>query len=424
MVEKISYGILAFLIVFLSMQDLLLAAIYDKTANVGLVKVFLVGKEVMILFGLIAMIELFRKGKCIYADLLIAVFFLIIFIYSIIGFFFYDFKSVVSEARSFISVFLVYFMMRSVSDIYKIKRLMQILIITGTWVIFFAYIELGVLSFWSDIVPIGKYMVDVKGLENLYYSASGVPDNYYRNGNRRMVSVFGDPLFFGYFLFIYILFLSLYYQIFLQGRLRFLLVFSVFTLFLSYVRGPIVAYIAMMMFQFFRRNVYVRIFSVVLVVAITPYVVYSSGDLYNSFMNNVAGSNLGHIEAFINGMLGIVESPLGVGVGGAGTLAGAYGGSVYGNTENTLLNLWLQGGFVSVLAFVSILISWLVYLYKDSSDYVGNVLKNTYIGFLFALAILMFISPQLWALRTGYYFFLFVGVIVSLKGYKRVGYSR
>ena len=343
------------------------------------------------------------------ADLVILVFYGLILIYSVIGFLSgFSLKAIIVEFRSFTSIFSVYFLTRSafLHDASR-GRLPRVFFYIGAVVIIFALIEPKIINLWTDIAPVGKYMVDVKGLVNLYYSVSGVPDNFFRNGVRRFVSTFGEPLFFGYFAVAYF-----YFCAFSNAKNKWnylILACIVFVLIFSYVRGAILSLvigIVLGKFLCLSNKIKILVGATSSVLLSVTFLVYISIDSYTI---RLEGSNLGHYQGLVYGLESVYHRILGVGVGGAGTFAGAITNTSYSNTENAILNLWLQAGVFSVATLLLIFLLWSKHMQSERN----KKFKQYYMMVSCSILAMSLISPQIWALKTGFYYAFLIGYLVS-----------
>ena len=138
MTEKSSFYILVFLVCFSPVQDLFLSLLYSIHPNVTLIKSIIYLKEFVVLFGFFVIFKLALNKKLIVPDLFLVAFFLMIFVGSIVGLFLYPIKSVLSEARSFISIFLVYFISRGIENHDLLRRLLKTIIGVGLFIVIFA----------------------------------------------------------------------------------------------------------------------------------------------------------------------------------------------------------------------------------------------------------------------------------------------
>ena len=82
-----------------------------------------------------------------------------------------------------------------------------------------------------------------------------------------MVSTYGDPLFFGYFVLCFIYILDFYAKIFKIRYLFLLKIFSIVTLLFSYVRGPAVIYLCVFVYGLFEKSRFLMMLSVFLSVS-------------------------------------------------------------------------------------------------------------------------------------------------------------
>tara|TARA_B100001939_G_scaffold12290_1_gene10642 strand:+ start:203 stop:1579 length:1377 start_codon:yes stop_codon:yes gene_type:complete len=357
-------------------------------------------------------------------DKLFLSFVILIILYTIMPIGEADLISKIIYAKNILIIPLVYFMGRNLEFSDKVymnlKNIFLGVIITSFVFVFFEFIfsthfhsfinYSNYNSIVNEIDPQGNY-----GLSWSFESQGARP---------RYAAFFADPLELSaslLFLFSFIIFFF-YKRVNFSNILPFILI--IFLLLMSFSRGAIVACFGIVLFSLLINQKYRILFTMFSISVILSLLTYFLGgeDLQYLIIDTLKFENtssLGHLIEWIEGILSILENPLGIGLAMSGN-AGGVDQSLKVGGENQFLIFGVQMGIIAIIIYSVILLTVIVRslkLYLDTKD-----LKHKHISFIVACTKFGLILPLLTANAELY---LFVSLISwLLAGYVEKTYLK
>ena len=295
----------------------------------------------------------------------------------------------------------------------NLKKIFLVIIVSSSVFVFFEFIfsthfhsfinYSNYNSIVNEIDPQGNY-----GLSWSFESQGARP---------RYAAFFADPLELSaslLFLFSFIIFFF-YKRVNFSNILPFILI--VFLLLMSFSRGAIVACFGIVLFSLLINQKYRILFTMFSVLVILSLLTYFLGgeDLQYLIIDTLKFENtssLGHLIEWIEGILSILENPLGIGLAMSGN-AGGVDQSLKVGGENQFLIFGVQMGIIAIIIYSVILLTVIIRslkLYVDTKD-----LKHKHISFIVACTKFGLILPLLTANAELYLF-------VSLVSWLLAGY--
>ena len=197
----------------------------------------------------------------------------------------------------------------------------------------------------NEIDPQGNY-----GLSWSFESQESSP---------RYASFFADPLEFSASLILFFSFILFYFHTSFK-KVHFIFLFLIFiSLFLSFSRGAIVASLGVVLFSLLIHEKYKILLYIFLSSVVFLFVLYnfSSEEIQYIIIDTIKFENtssLGHLIEWIEGILSILENPLGIGLAMSGN-AGGVDQSLKVGGENQFLILGVQMGAIALFVYTLIL---------------------------------------------------------------------
>ena len=424
---NISRGSFEFLLYYICLAlpfyATLQAQVFEIFNNELLVNMIKLSKDLIFFYALL--IFLFGKKESIFnrtftfskLDKLFLSFVILIILYTIIPLGEADLISKIIYAKNILIIPLVYFIGRNLEFSDKVymnlKKIFLGVIITSSVFIFFEFIfsthfhsfinYSNYNSIVNEIDPQGNY-----GLSWSFESQGAKP---------RYAAFFADPLELSaslLFLFSFIIFFF-YKRVNLSNVLPSILI--VFLLLMSFSRGAIVACFGIVLFSLLINQKYRILFAIFFISVILSLLTYFLGgeDLQYLIIDTLKFENtssLGHLIEWIEGILSILENPLGIGLAMSGN-AGGVDQSLKVGGENQFLIFGVQMGIIAIIIYSVILLTVIVRslkLYLYTKD-----LKHKHISFVVACTKFGLILPLLTANAELYLF-------VSLVSWLLAGY--
>ena len=399
------------------------AQVFEIFNNELLVNLIKLSKDFIFFYALL--IFTFGKNESIFnrtftfsnLDKLFLSFVILIILYTIIPVGEADLISKIIYAKNILIIPLVYFMGRNLEFSNKVymnlKKIFLGVIIASFVFVFFEFIfsthfhsfinYSNYNSIVNEIDPQGNY-----GLSWSFESQGARP---------RYAAFFADPLELSaslLFLFSYLIFFF-YNRVNLLNLLPFILI--VFLLLMSFSRGAIVACFGIVLFSLLINQKYRILFTIFFISVILSLLTYFFGgeDLQYLIIDTLKFENtssLGHLIEWIEGILSILENPLGIGLAMSGN-AGGVDQSLKVGGENQFLIFGVQMGIIAIIIYSVILLTAIIRslkLYVDTKD-----LKHKHISFVVACTKFGLILPLLTANAELYLF-------VSLVSWLLAGY--
>lgn len=237
--------------------------------------------------------------------------------------------------------------------------LLRVFLVTHAIVCAFGFFELFFLplEFWSLVVQIGGFLVDVKGLQPDQNSNHlGLWANHIMHGMRRMVSFYGDPHSLGQASVVPVVYVA---ALVASGRRQWLPLLALFmgALALSVHRESIFAtLLALGLLAWIRRDHHARIGSVALWLLFGGLVLSTLGsELLTNTVTGQESSASVRTQFLQEAAENLDQYWLGRGIGQAGGFASGEGVVAEGVGENSYMALMGQAGLLSVLLFLGFL---------------------------------------------------------------------
>jgi len=399
------------------------AQVFEIFNNELLVNMIKLSKDFIFFYALL--IFILGKNESIFnrtftfskLDKLFLSFVILIILYTITPIGEAELISKIIYAKNILIIPLVYFMGRNLEFTDKVymnlKNIFLGVIITSFVFVFFEFIfsthfhsfinYSNYNSIVNEIDPQGNY-----GLSWSFESQGARP---------RYAAFFADPLELSaslLFLFSFIIFFF-YKRVNFSNILPFILI--IFLLLMSFSRGAIVACFGIVLFSLLINQKYRILFTMFSISVILSLLTYFLGgeDLQYLIIDTLKFENtssLGHLIEWIEGILSILENPLGIGLAMSGN-AGGVDQSLKVGGENQFLIFGVQMGIIAIIIYSVILLTVIIRslkLYVDTKD-----LKHKHISFIVACTKFGLILPLLTANAELYLF-------VSLVSWLLAGY--
>jgi len=399
------------------------AQVFEIFNNELLVNMIKLSKDFIFFYALL--IFILGKNESIFnrtftfskLDKLFLSFVILIILYTITPIGEAELISKIIYSKNILLIPLVYFIGRNLEFSDKVytnlKNIFLGVIITSSVFVFFEFIfsthfhsfinYSNYNSIVNEIDPLGNY-----GLSWSFESQGARP---------RYAAFFADPLELSaslLFLFSFIIFFF-YKRVNLSNILPFILI--VFLLLMSFSRGAIVACFGIVLFSLLINQKYRILFTMFSISVILSLLTYFLGgeDLQYLIIDTLKFENtssLGHLIEWIEGILSIIENPLGIGLAMSGN-AGGVDQSLKVGGENQFLIFGVQMGIIAIIIYSMILLTVIIRslkLYVNTKD-----LKHKHISFIVACTKFGLILPLLTANAELYLF-------VSLVSWLLAGY--
>jgi hypothetical protein len=357
-----------------------------------------------------------RLGESHLADLLLAAYSVLLTLYLALGI--GDGETQISAEtqfsafRNLITPPLAYFAGRLL-QVDAAPSLLRVLLITHGVVCAFGFFELFFLplEFWSLVVQIGGFLVDVKGLQPDQNSNQfGLWANHIMYGMRRMVSFYGDPHSLGQASVVPVVYVA---ALVASGRRRWLPLLALFmgALALSVHRESIFAtLLALGLLAWIRREHHARIGSLALWAIFGGLVLSTLGsELLTNTVTGQESSASVRTQFMQEAIENLDQYLLGRGIGQAGGYAHLEGVSAEGVGENSYMALMGQAGLLSVLLFLGFLGATVVTLVRGATAQ-QNILAAALAAALFGRACGALFSESIFGFTGTAPLFLFAGL--------------
>jgi len=237
----------------------------------------------------------------------------------------------------------------------KIIRIFFLLIITSSSLVFLEFLT---STHFHTLIEYSNYNsvvneIDPQGNYGLSWSFES------QESSPRYASFFADPLEFSASLILFFSFILYYFHTSFK-KVHFIFLFLIFiSLFLSFSRGSIIACLGLVLFSLLIHKKYKSLLSIFLSLILFLFLLYnfSSEEIQYIIIDTIKFENtssLGHLIEWIEGILSILENPLGIGLAMSGN-AGGVDQSLKVGGENQFLILGVQMGAIALLIYTLIL---------------------------------------------------------------------
>ena len=428
-IDKISRGKIEYLIIFictcLPIYTTLQAQAFKIFNSETFVTIIKLSKDTIFIYALIIFIfgkndHFFKRTfKFSLVDKLILIFTIVVTIYALIPLGEADIFSKLIYAKNLYIISITYLIGRNIKidEVFfnSIKKILKYLILSLT---FFLCFEFILSTHFHSIIDFSNYNIlvneiDPQGNYGLSWSFES------QGSSPRYAAFFADPLELSASL---LLFTSLLIFNFWNNKknINYFLLFMVASAFLfSFSRGAIVACIGIVLFGLLINKNYKILLIIIIFFSLstTSLVYFGTEEIRYLIIDTLKFENtssLGHLVEWIEGILSILENPLGIGLAMSGNASGVDQAVKVGG-ENQFLIFGVQMGVLSVLIYLLILF----YVIKRSSHvYLKTSNFDKHISFIVACTKFGLLLPLLTANAELYLFvslttWFFAGYIES-----------
>ena len=428
-VDKISKGKIEYLIIYictcLPIYTTLQAQAFKIFNSEIVVTIIKLSKDIIFIYVFIIFlfgknIHLFKRTfKFSLIDKLILCFTFLVTIYALIPLGEADIFSKVIYAKNLYIISITYLIGRNIKidEVFfnTIKKILKYLIVSLTFFLFFEFI---LSTHFHSIIDFSNYNtivneIDPQGNYGLSWSFES------QSSSPRYAAFFADPLELSASL---LLLTSLLIYNFWnnKGYISYFLLFMVSAAFLfSFSRGAIVACLGIILFGLLLNKNYkiLLIIFTFFILSTTSLVYFGSEEIRYLIIDTLKFENtssLGHLVEWIEGILSVLNNPLGIGLAMSGNASGVDQAIKVGG-ENQFLIFGVQMGVISVVIYVLILF----YIIKRSSKvYLKTSNFDKHISFIVACTKFGLLLPLLTANAELYLFvslttWFFAGYIES-----------
>lgn len=421
--KKISNGkieyILFFICTALPIYFVTQVQAYQLFQNIFSVNIIKYSKDFIFFYTFLILIfgsnkpVIYRKFNLSVTDKIILFFTLTVFIYSFIPLGEAEFFSKLLYSKNIYIISIVYFIGRNIkiddSFFELIKKSLKYILLSSSIFIFF---EIFFSTHFHSLIQYAEFNLNVNEIDpqgNFGLNWTFESQNY----KPRYAAFFADPLEFSSSL---ILFLSLILFSFYRrvNKNHFFLIILIFlSLYFSFSRGAIVACICIVLFSLILERKYSELFKIGIVVSFTFILTFllSSNEFQYLVIDTLKfknSSSLGHLIEWIEGILSIIDNPLGIGLAMSGN-AGGVDQSLKVGGENQFLIFGVQMGILSIILYTTLILSVIIrsiYVYRRSQStikHISFIVACTKFGLLLPLLtanaeLYLFVSLSTWFL--------------------------
>lgn len=281
--------------------------------------------------------------------------------------------------------FAAFFAVRTANDM---GRMVKLLAVYGVLSALLGMWELHHTEFWTDVVGLGHYIRDVKGVVTGFHPAVLLPWNFFGfGGERRAAGLLAAPLAQGFFLAV----VGMVAFAYLRARSVLLACMVMGICFygveMSSTRGALIAAAAAALLYFLypsgddKKQFTNRSILAVMLVVSLPVLVHHT--LYTVHLSD--GSTIGHVRAIEKNITQLGDVALvGGGIGAAGARIAAVGGEIEGGGEGALFSIAYQLGVPVALVFLwfFVVLFQRIYAQRHAAATSGELARA--LAFLFA----------------------------------------
>lgn len=402
-----------FLLVWTVFQDILLSFFYNTTNQLLLTKILFHLKDFLLIFLFLwGLIRVKIRENVFFT---FTIYFSLLILYSVISIINgIEFISLISSLRGFLLLpcfLLIGFSIKKKNEFYSklIKFLSKGLFIVSLFGIVDFVIDSYVFStipFWTDVIGIGRYFVDIKGQSDRLIL--GLPGNFYGQyggdffSQKRLVSFWGIPLTAAYVLIIPTLIYFLKQigvkKVSYKTTCSFLIVFL--SVILTFTRAIIIPLVAVLLLLLFKKNKKIRKYVFFFMICCFILLIFSFDKVVEYLYD---GSTVGHIDEFFKSLNEL--NFFGSGIGSIGISGGNA-------TESSYLACLGQIGIIGLILYVIGNVVPIMALYKKYKVTGDNIyLCFVLIGIV--MLITGIISEQLFAFTTICPYYISVGFLLG-----------
>ena len=291
------------------------------------------------------------------------------------------------------------------------------------WItLIFSVAEVFVLptSIWTNVFPVIEMKRQVLELTIDEYYQTGLQVNAIGELTRRMIGPFNDPLTLSYFVALIVNFF-IAQSLFSRGQSKFNAIWGSALIVLTQTRAIILGLVLSFVGIIFKnsklkqQHIVIIGFSIVMV-AISAVVFWDWVEVFLNTIFSKGGRNIGHLEAYSDGIKAIKNTPFGNGVGTSSVIVNFSSATT--GTENAYINLAIEIGVAGFLLFFGTLVYFLLtlknYLALSNSKATDYIVVAA--GYLLLIQYIFagFVAPHILTARILIPFMIVVGWAYSL----------
>lgn len=403
-----------FILVWVVLQDFILAIFYRVTGSVFATNILFYSKDICLILLLLSVV--FSNRKINFSIILYFAYVVVIAIFTMASG-----RPLINVAASFRGLILLpaFFLIgKNINNkqqfhnwLLKYYKFIIICCVLGIIEYFFD-IFVGTKKFWTDFVRIGKFLSDIKKAD--YGVFQGLPGNFYGSyggaffSQKRFVGIWVSPLTAAYSLaWVWLVLLCNYSKLNRKWKIGFLIIS--FALVLTFTRAVLIP-LALVFFIYLCKGKY-KATIMLFIPLITLYVLLHKNSILSFFYD---GSTIGHIIGIIEPIRNHALTLFGNGIGTFGAASALTNnlGVVGQGTESFFLSTTGQIGIVGLLLFLVVFFKacnalWLNYQRSNNKFY-----HKIFLAFLVSSIVYFatgFVSEQLSAFTAIAPFYILLG---------------
>ena len=415
--------LLYFICLTLPFYNTLQSQLFEIFGSVLLVNVIKFSKDLIFVYALV--IFLFGQNKSIIerkfnfslVDKLFICFVLIIIFYTVIPIGDANFFSKIIYSKNILLFPLVYFIGRNLDLNYNTyNSLNKVFLVVFLISFVFVFFEFIFTTHFHTLINYSNYNFIINDIEP--QGNYGLSWSFESQGSKpRYASFFSDPLEFSASLILFFSFALYYFYNNFKKEYLFVIVLIVFSLVLSFSRGPILAFILVLLFSLLLNKKYSLLIKSILILSTLSIVVYFSVEkeiqyLIEDTLTFRNSSSLSHLIEWIEAIISMTENPFGIGLAMSGN-AGGVDQTLKVGGENQFLIYGVQMGLLSMLLYIIIIAS---VIYRSYISYQQSEKIDKHISFIVSCSKFGLLIPLITANAEIYLF-------VSLSTWLLAGYS-
>ena len=368
-ISKKSIYPLIYIILFLPTYSIFQILIYDLSNNIFLVNLIKYSKDLSIIF--IFFIYVFGgetpflkiKWKLSELDFLFIFFSVMIFLFMIFPIGEANFLERTIYGKNLLLISIVYFLGRNVNySFLELKFIDKALVLLTSISCIIAIIEFSFNTHLHTIINYSSYYLDLYDINST--GNYGLSWTFERPGPiKRFGSFFADPLEFASFLLLGLsaVLFKIYNSKLSINRLNHFVFFLliIIGIYLSYSRSVIISVFLMLLISLFLIKKYRLLIKLIFGLLFISLITYYNSNIEtkyfimdtHTFQNS---SSLGHLVKWIQGILSIIDNPLGSGLGTSGNSLSVDNEISIGG-ENQFIIIGVQLGLIGLLNYTGLI---------------------------------------------------------------------
>ena len=368
-ISKKSIYPLIYIILFLSTYSIFQILIYDLSNNIFLVNLIKYSKDLSIIF--IFFIYVFGgetpflkiKWKLSELDFLFIFFSVMIFLFMIFPIGEANFLERTIYGKNLLLISIVYFLGRNVNySFLELKFIDKALVLLTSISCIIAIIEFSFNTHLHTIINYSSYYLDLYDINST--GNYGLSWTFERPGPiKRFGSFFADPLEFASFLLLGLsaVLFKIYNSKLSINRLNHFVFFLliIIGIYLSYSRSVIISVFLMLLISLFLIKKYRLLIKLIFGLLFISLITYYNSNIETKYfiMDTLTfqnSSSLGHLVKWIQGILSIIDNPLGSGLGTSGNSLSVDNEISIGG-ENQFIIIGVQLGLIGLLNYTGLI---------------------------------------------------------------------